>query len=367
MACSNNSTPRECKPFLSAEEARNGSMCLNLVYPEIQAIQDAILDAIAQCQRTVTISSGTSLTDSDGINVVTVVDGGADYDPVVATAEIVHPTGVNAALTLTITNGQITAVNITNPGSGYQPVEATANATGEGNADAVLKVIVNSSGEVTHVIPLVLGTDYEVGDSIPIIHPNGTGASVEVATVSVDGGILTTIVNDGGQDYETVYATIEIEHPTGTGFAGSVTTSTGLVTGVLITNNGVSYGPLLPTLTIDSTSGEGVELEPTIVAGEITEVTVVASGSGYSITDEITVTPAAGSAGTGAEFTFTLHSTSDDVDPVYYWQVWNEVISDSGALDRLQYILDYFTCLGYTIKILTNPETGRTISWKITW
>ena len=41
--------------------------------------------------------------------------------------------------------------------------------------------------------------------------------------------------------------------------------------------------------------------------------------------------------------------------------------TDAVIADQIQYVLDYFTALGYNIRAQVNPSTGNTLQWQIIW
>jgi hypothetical protein len=54
-------------------------------------------------------------------------------------------------------------------------------------------------------------------------------------------------------------------------------------------------------------------------------------------------------------------------DPNMYWQVWSGVATNKPIQLQLTQVQTYFTALGYTVIIQSNPATGSTIQWKICW
>jgi hypothetical protein len=235
-----------------------------------------------------------------------------------------------------------------------------------GNSDAIFDVIVTDGG-VTSVYVLFGGSGYAVNDVITIVHPSGTSASVIVATVNGSGSILSTQVLAGGSGYEPVEATAVITHPSGAGFTGTVLTNSGVVTGVSISSGGFGYQDLEPTLDISTTSGSGAEFSFTISAGVITAINVVDGGSGYSQSDTVTVIPASGDDGSDALATLTVTTVANAVNTLLYYNVWSGTTDDRLVSAQLDFIINYFKCLGYTFEVETNPTTGNTIQWHIYW
>ena len=94
---------------------------------------------------------------------------------------------------------------------------------------------------------------------------------------------------------------------------------------------------------------------------------VISGGSGYAETDTITVIPVPGSGGSGAVLTMTIITVVGSVDTVHYYNVWNGIETDRLVLLQIEFIVNYFTCLGYNFQVQTNPETGNTLQWFISW
>jgi len=51
---------------------------------------------------------------------------------------------------------------------------------------------------------------------------------------------------------------------------------------------------------------------------------------------------------------------------VYYY-VWNSITTDTTKLDQLNYVKKYFTDLGYSISLVTNPGDTTALQWNISW
>ena len=362
---STNVSSGDCS-FLTADKARDISIDQSSVWSEVCAIQTQILAAIDNNKLEVTIADSTPFTASNSINSVTISNPGMDYDEVLATTTITHPTGTLASLDPVVVNGTVTGFVINNGGSGYQPIVATSDTTGVGNDDAVFEVIV-TNGTVTAVYVLSGGTGYSPGDSITIVHPTGTGAVVEVATTNVSGTVLSTVVLSPGSGYEPINAEITIDHPTGAGFVGTLLVNSGVIVGVSISNGGFGYQNLAPTINITSSTGSNAVLTTTVVAGELVAVNVTNGGSGYKSTDTATVVPAPGDDGTGASVTLNITSVPNAVDTLLYYNVWSGTDTDRLVNLQLNKIINYFKCLGYGFDVTTNPNTGNTLQWHVTW
>ena len=178
---------------------------------------------------------------------ISVTDGGQGY----ATAPLVYvdePTGTNpikAAITTTISNGQVTALNIVNAGQGYTSVPRVAIIDPVGAQ--VLDVTVDGSGRVTNIDLLDGGSGYEDVPSVFIVdnrtdaqgnYAGGTGAT---ATASIFNGRITDInVTTFGSNYSSANPpTIVIQDPP----TAKASAETGLneVTGFTVNLTGANY------------------------------------------------------------------------------------------------------------------------------
>jgi len=362
--------------FLKATDVKSLARNDMLLWTEICAIQQAILTAAADGELETIVNDGTPMTWISGIASTAVDDGGTGYFPVVASATISHPTGTGAAVTPIVSGTQISGFTVDAGGSGYEPIMATIDMTGLGNGDALIQPIVNeNTGEITNVVILNLGTGYSIGDAVPAVYPTGSTGTPFAATVSLvngSGGILAINITNNGTGYETVYATVSVSHPTGTGFEGVVTTDGGVVDGVLVQNGGYNYQPLLPTASVIDSTGIGAQLEITesdIVGGAIQNIQIVESGFGYSQNATVEITAATTSSGSGAEATVTVMDdpNSYGVTSPFYYDVLNGQRSDRVRAGQIEYVQDYFTALGYNIRAQVNPNTGSTMQWWILW
>ncbi len=358
--------------FLNALEARKLARNATLLWSEICGIQKAILAAIDAGKYETIVADGTPMTQVNEILSVTMVNGGLDYNPVVATATITHPTiGAGAIVSPVVTAGTITGFTITNGGANYLPVSVTATAAG--GINAVLQPIVDDDGVITTIAIINPGTGYTAGAAIGFAHPTGTLASATVGAVGGSGEILTINITNGGQNYETLYAQVVVDHPTGFNFAGTVQVNgSGAVTGISIQNGGLQYQPLYPTATVTDTSGYGAVLTigaSNVSGGVIQSITVANGGYGYSSSPVITVTPAPTSSGSGAIATAVVDADLNGyglTSPDYY-EVLSGQSSDRVLTDQIEFVQDYFTGLGYNIRPQVNPATGNTIQWYILW
>lgn len=436
--------------FLSAADARKCARDNAVIFEEICAIQQAILDAIGLKQYETTVVNNTAMTGIGGIISVTIDAVGDNYEPIIAVPSVSHPTGINATVTLTMIGGTVQTVTVTNGGSGYQPVPATIasiarmpnnNATvtpvqiggaitsitidvagtgyhvgdvitiihGTGvNATAEVSTINGATGAITGITITNAGSGYDnsglsatvtrktaitavgtinvnattgaitgitfsnaggayhIGDQINITHPYGASANIEVGSIGVSGNITSINIINGGVDYQTAVAIVEITHPTGTAFRANVAVNgSGVITGVTVLNGGIGYNDLLPTITFTDTTGSGATFTTTVNgSGQLDTVTVVNKGSNYTNSTTLTVVPAPTSIGASALITPVIETYNNGY---VYYQVFSNQITDREIDDQIQFVLDYFTQLGYNIKAQQNPLSQNTLQWHIIW
>ena len=369
MACTKgNTSAGNCNTFPSASDLRKNVNCNDVVYAEIAAIQAAILEASKSCSLSLTIDNNTPLTSFGGIASVTVVDGGAGLSPVQATVDTSYPlnTAVLPVLRPVLTNGAITSVEVVSSGSGMNPINAEAYATMSGSGTATFHVVVNQ-GAITLVSPLVRGTGYQVGDSIEIVHPYGTGAEVSVATVGPLGEIYSTVITAPGTGYATVLPTISASHPFGTGFSATANVFNGQVISVSVTSPGAGYAPVQPIATVTSANGTGAILSAAVDdTGAVTSVNVSNPGVGYATGDTVTILPPLPTIATPATGT-VVSGSSSAYDVVGYFNAWAGLVKNDLYSMHLKAITDFFVCLGYTIQAQKNANTNTTLAWKINW
>ena len=362
--------------------ARNNA----IVYTEIAEIQKAIFDAINTCEfdpatgqpiqtepsSCVVIKDGTPMTWNSGIGEVTIVDGGSDYFPVVATASFVHPTGTGAQAEVVVVNGSITEINVINGGINYNIIYPTLDLSVLGGTGGDIHLDVDpTDGSITNAVIINGGTGY-VDGLAPVIQNGGSGSGA-VINIITTGGVITGVdIVDGGLGYFPVVPLVDIQHPTGQGFDGTVLVdATGVITGVAVNSGGILYGDLLPQLDVIDLggSGHGAQLVPTVddVTGSITSVNIENSGFGYSNNVIVDVIPAPTSSGNGAQITATVNSNPYNTNVINYYYAVSGNDVDCYYTDQIDQVLCYFRNLGYTIDVRINPDTDGSIMWVVCW
>ncbi len=69
--------------------------------------------------------------------------------------------------------------------------------------------------------------------------------------------------------------------------------------------------------------------------------------------------------------TMTATSSAGNPSPIslarVYFNVWQGSVDDRAKFVQMGKIVNYFTDLGYSIERRTNPTTGDTFSWIVSW
>lgn len=358
MSCNNRAT------FLTADQARIHSRNESIIFSEICAIQQAILQATHLNEYEVVVADQSTFTSTNAISSIFVTNPGTGYSTLSATATIVHSQGTGATVEPVVSGGSITGFIVTNPGSGYGPVQPTVDATLRGNGDATVEVF-EVGGQLVGASVVNPGTGYLVGDELTIVHPVGVGADVEVAQINMNGGIVALNIVDPGQDYDTEVAQVSVQHPTGVNFSGQVVVVNGEVTDVVVVDGGLGYGTLAPEVIITDTTGAGAEAFVTLAnGGAIQSITLSNPGSGYSNNTTVSIQDVPGGTGSLATAEAIVTNT---VDSQIYHRVFTGQETSIEISDQLEQVTRYFQQLGYNIQIEVNPTTQNTIQWHIFW
>lgn len=352
--------------FISADDARKGARNNLLIHQEINGIEETILKAIDDYKFSTVVSSGTPMTTVRKVESVEVTSGGSGYSVVNAIVSIDHPLGINASITPNVENGFIKSYTINNGGTGYNPISASIDMTASGNGNALLQPIV-LDGVITQINILSGGSGYSVSDVISFVHPNGTGATAEIVAVNVGGSIISVNLTSGGQDYGTIYPELVVDHPTGNGAKGTVVTNGGVITDILVTNFGVGYTPVNPSATVMDSMGVGSSLKVNLSSGSVESIDVVSGGYNYTESATVVITDVQGGSGSGATAEVTVTESENPVNTKDYYDVFVKQSSDRAIQDQFNAIIAYFENLGYTIKLIENPDTISTIAWEIFW
>jgi len=275
---------------------------------------------------------------------------------------------------LTSTSGEI--------GTGFTLIPNTANATPVAiGAGSVLTPTVDSLGRITNVVIENGGTDYEINTPIIFTHPSPTvNATAVVSAVDPTTFAITAItITNNGEGYTTIEPLVTVTHPYSNGdFEGTVNTINGAITSITIVDGGSGYAPVAPDVRLQTAapesavggSGSGAVFSITLENtpdGNVASVDVLNGGYGYAISDVAVVIPTAGDDGSGASLTLTVDANTFGTDTTVYYSVLSGQTTDVVVADQIQYVLDYFTALGYNIRAQVNPATANTLQWQIIW
>lgn len=237
--------------------------------------------------------------DNQGIESVTILDGGSGYEGASITTANITGDGTGATIHLSInpTSGSIIKALITNPGQNYTTGDVNiinVDGKGEGiygNPTAVLtpKFI---GGKLVDVIVEDPGKNYSTDMQTNII-VDGTGSGAKLHPIVQNGEIVDVIIENPGKGYTEVY--LSIESVTGSGAILTVSTGIGDVSNiqadvellakpgtidvVAVENEGSGYH--YATCTIEG-DGIGFEVSPIIYSGRIVRYDVISPGEGYT-------------------------------------------------------------------------------------
>ena len=365
----------------------------SLIATEEAMIQQSILAAASQCQPgggqfCTTVGGTTPMTFVSGVGSVTVISGGLGYVQDSPSAIVVPPlgsSGAGAVVSLTTNGGNILSVNVLSGGLGYQPVSATMSISSIAGLGAVLQPLVDATGAIVGVNISSAGAGYTVSDTVTATravapNPAYVNAVFAITAVSVTGAIVSVAILNPGSGYQPSVATIKIvstlnpalPYPLGTGFWATVlTNNTGVVTGVVVNNTGYGYAVDPPYLVITD-PGTGAQTSVTLSGTSVSSITVIEPGENYDQLATGTVfNPSTASApnppATPAVVRINVPVNTYGTNANLYYQVWAGTQTNTSIQNQLNSVLSYFTSLGYTISLQTNPATGTTLLWKICW
>jgi len=398
MSCDSTATSTANSGFPTASQMEQIATNLPVVWEEICMLQQAILAASSLChpgggQMCTTVGGNTPMTFVTGVNTVTVVNGGSGYYVDSPAVVFVPPVGVVpgsvATGTVTTNGGNILAIPITAGGLGYQPVPATMSVSSVLGIGANLQPLVDGASGIVNINIVSGGLNYTVNDTVTAtraVLPNiaYVDAVFKITSVSITGQIIEVAILNPGSGYQASAAEAKIvsslnpllPYPLGTGFMSTVTTDIlGTITGVIITNTGAGYAVDSPYLVITD-PGTGatttVTLGTGLAATSVASIAVNSPGTQYTQSATGTVFNPSTAAlpnppASPAVVTINVANNTFGTNPNLYWQVWAGVATNKPIQLQLNQVLTYFTSLGYTVTIQSNPATGSTIQWKICW
>ena len=266
-----------------------------------------------------------------------------------------------AVITQTSTDGIGVGLTLSPDTNNVQPV-----TTGSG---ALLTPIV-TNGVITSVVINNGGTTYQGQEPIVFSHPIGSSASAYVSAISGTGAVTGITLVNGGTGYAIANPLITITHGTGFGFEGTVNTSGGAITSISIQDGGSLYSPVYPYVVINDATGSGAQVNVTGLTGDaLSSIQLADGGYNYSATPSVLIYNSDDAQNNTATITLVTETDtfSNPNNPSDYYLVLSGQSSDRVIQDQLQYVIDYFTALGYNIRAQVNPATNNTIQWQIIW
>ncbi len=313
--------------------------------------------ATRAAQADATLSSGT-------VSSIVITDPGVGYTQI-PTISFTCGAGAQARAILTATGVQF--VDVVNPGSGYvEPPTVTITGGGGSGAQATATI---DNGEVTQIVVTQAGSGYTSTPQV-LLSGNAT-AQVSLIPTSIN---RMEMLNVGGN--YVLAPTVVIDGPAQ---ALSVLNPT-TVKHVSVTNPGVNYAsdPILVwTPSLEETGNPTPPTVRTQRSFGVSEIVITNPGVNYASVPTVTIgAPALGGTQATATATLTVGSGVFHVtayEPSQdYWKVNCGQSPTSELLvrpykDQIASVTKYFTDLGYSMVLETNPVTGVTLQWTIRW
>jgi len=313
--------------------------------------------ATRQAQADAKLSLGT-------VSEVIIADPGVGYTQI-PSVTFTCGDGAQARAILIPTGVQF--VDIINPGSGYVTPPAVSITGGGGSGAQAEAILVGD--QISQINVTQAGSGY-TGTPQVIIEGNATA---QVSLIST--GVQTIELLNAGGNY-VLAPTVVIDGPAQ---ALSVLNPT-TVKHVSVTNSGINYAsdPILEWLpSLEETGNPRAPVVRTQRSFGLSEIVITNPGVNYTSVPTVLIgAPAPGgtqatataqlSVGSGV-FHVTAYEPSQD-----YWKV-NCGQSPSSELlvrpykDQIASVTKYFTDLGYSMVLETNPLTGITLQWTIRW
>ncbi len=238
------------------------------------------------------------LTSGEQLKSISIVSAGDDYDDGTYSLTITAPPagGTQAAGTVTIASGSISAVSLTNPGAGYAyPPHITLPGGAGAGTEGVLAAVM-ATPETTRQLALLQGGVYTgPSDTQYILQvTKGVASSSEEnpytgATLRItDSAGLDAVQEIEDVQHDTVYdlGTFGLQFVLPGQDAAVTATATaavnaGAITSVTITEQGAGYTSVPAIAVTGGGGGTGAILTAVVVDGKIVAITITNGGSGY--------------------------------------------------------------------------------------
>lgn len=217
-------------------------------------------------------------------------DGGSGYTSV-PTYTVFGGSGSGVVLTPVIAAGSVVSLTVDNAGSGYLPGEGVQVAfSGGGSDSSAILTAVLATGVVQFLTLVDGGSGYPTGTFPLAFSGSGTGAA---GTFTTSGGQVTSVALTGGGSGYTSTPTVSFPIP-GSGAVITATEVSGTVTLLSISNGGSGYTPGTYPLVFTG-SGSGAQATVTANASGVMSATdLIAGGTGYSTAPTVAVSTGSG-------------------------------------------------------------------------
>lgn len=265
--------------------------------------------------------------------------------------------GTTRTIKSNVFGGVVQSVTIVNGGSQYQVGQTVPIITSTGSG-AVLRIAQVSAGEVASISVLEGGVGFRENDYVLVTGGFGSGANAQVSNVVADGtfhppsyNLVSSIISleAGTPINNTAYSNLNpaITDPANNWIQNSVSffvyANTGPAQAFVINNKGSDYAGL-PSITI---------IANTIISqlGILGKMNIVSSGTGYQNTDYIEFVNVRGGYGSGANANVIVNATGSIVS-VKFTPVQGQIVGGSG------YSQDFLP----TANIVTSTGSGGSVS-----
>ncbi len=284
--------------------------------------------------------------------------------------------GENAIAKAILFPTEVESFDISNTGSGYTMANVVVIGSSNVNANAnATGTAIISNGEVIGITLITGGFDY-VGTPNVIINGDGNGALATALLVPTAINYINLV--SGGSGFN-ISPNVIIS---GNATATASLSPTG-IDSIIVLDNGDSYtnNPIITiTPAIDQNPNISI-VQPslaTTLGYAVGSINILDGGGGYTSNPTVGLSAPQNNMGNVATATANIGVGSGTITVGWYppaldyYAVWKGyTVTDPSVIrpyqDRMNTIINYFTNYGYTITQQTNPNTGNTMQWKISW
>jgi hypothetical protein len=300
----------------------------------------------------------------DTVAQVTVTDPGTGY---LTVPSVTLTCGSGAQAVARLTGTGVDEINVSSAGSGYVTAPLVQLVGGGGSGAQAEAILVGD--QVNQILVTNAGTGYTSAPDV-IVQGNAQAQATLIPTT-----LAAVDLTNAGSNYVTNPNVILM----GNGSAQAVLSTTS-VSHVTVLNRGANFSSdplLLWSVPQDQTGSPRLPVVRTQRSFALSEIVVTDAGDNYQSVPVVTLS-APLSTGTQATaiavlsvgqgvFRVQAYTASQD-----YWKVNCGLAPSSDLLvrpykDQIASVKKYFTDLGYSILLETNPATGVTLQWTIRW